>query len=495
MRLSELAAQLEGAHLRGNGGVEIGGLTCDSRSVKRGMLFAALAGTKLCGEDFIPEAVRKGAAAILAENAVEGLAVPLVTVPDARRALAFAAEYFYGRPSRRLDLFGVTGTNGKTTTACLLRHLLVQAGRPTGLLGTITYETGREKRPAPLTTPDSVAFSAALAEMVKNGCRAAVAEVSSHALDQSRAAGVRFSAAVFTNLTRDHLDYHGDLERYAKAKLRLFEMLPAGAPAILNADDPFAWRIAQATQGKVLRYGFSPENDLSATVENLSLDGSDVTLRFQDRNQGLHTGLIGMYNIQNIMAAALAALSQDVPLGETARAIASFPGVAGRLERIPSKGGSAVFVDYAHTDDALRNVLGTLRSLTQGRLIALFGCGGDRDRGKRPLMAEAAEDAADLVIVTQDNPRTEAPERIFRDIRQGFRQPEAVFFQPDRARAIRLAVERARPEDTVLIAGKGHENYQIFGTRRIPFDDRAVAAEAVRNCRAEEGAAGAVRRD
>jgi len=479
MRLAELAAQIPDAQLHGDGSVEVRSITCDSRTVAPGALFGALPGTRADGATYVPEALARGAVGVLAGRPLSCDQAPLIVSPQPRKAFATAAERLYGSPSQRLALAGVTGTNGKTTTAYLLRHLLTASGERCGLLGTIMYDTGRESRPAPMTTPDSATFARLLAEMVDGGCSAAVAEVSSHALDQDRVCGAQYAAAVFTNLTRDHLDYHMDMERYAAAKMRLFELLEPGACAVLNADDPYAARMAGATRGRPAWYGLDALADLTARIRELTLEGSVFTVSYAGRAREVQTRLVGRHNVRNALAAALAAVRLGTDLDDVMQGLESFAGVPGRLERVRGPGGPAVFVDYAHTDDALRHVLAALRPLCRGRLILVFGCGGDRDRGKRPLMARTAEAGADRVVVTHDNPRTESRDRIFADVRGGFQRPEAVLWQPDRARAVAEAVALAEPADTVLVAGKGHETYQMVGTQRFPLDDREVARKAL----------------
>lgn len=458
----------------------ITGLTADSREVRPGFLFAAVPGVRADGARYIDDALRNGAAVILSGREADAgvpASVPVIVVPDVRKALAECAARFYGFPANFLSLVGVTGTNGKTTTAYLLRHILNSAGRKCGMTGTIEYDLGNGAEPSPLTTPDAVRFTAALAAMRGNGCGAAVAEVSSHALTQHRVWPHRFAAAIFTNLTRDHLDYHGDMENYFAAKQTLFQNLDKDAFAVLNFRDPVAGRLAAATRARVIGYALD-----DGAVRESTLRGQ--IFRVGDRE--FRIPLVGRYNAENAAGAVLCARALGVPEDETARALESFPGVPGRMERVDLPNGASAFVDYCHTDDSLRAALATLRPLAPGRLIVVFGCGGDRDKGKRPMMARAAEQGADAVILTSDNPRTEDPEAILRDVMAGFARPENVAREPGRPAAVRRAVEQARPGDAVLVAGKGHENHQIIGTEKIHMDDR----ELVRNAFAPAGRTG-----
>ncbi len=459
---------------------EILGLTADSREVRPGFLFAVVPGAREDGARYIRDAVRNGAAGLLvqadrAEEISPGFSggVPVVVAEDVRKTLAEFADEFHGHPAKSLDLVGVTGTNGKTTTAYLLRHIFNSAGRKCGMTGTVEYDTGASVSPAPLTTPDAVRFTAALAAMRDSGCSVAVAEVSSHALLQRRVHPHRFAAAVFTNLTRDHLDYHGDMDAYFAAKRRLFLGLDSGASAIVNLRDPAGRRIAEGTAARVIGYALAPGD-----VTESSLRGQAFRARGGGVDREFRIPLVGEYNAENALGAILCARALGVDVDAIARALESFPGVPGRMERVDSAGGATGFVDYCHTDDALRSALATLRPLTPGRLIAVFGCGGDRDAGKRPLMARAAEEGADIVVLTSDNPRTEDPERILADIAAGFARPEKILREADRAAAVRLAASIARAGDAVLVAGKGHEKYQIIGTEKIRMDDRELLRDA-----------------
>lgn len=479
MRLSDLIRGRADLRRVGEGDPEILSLTSDSRAVKAGALFAALPGTKRNGQDYVPAAMSAGAAAVLLNEALSDCDLPQLVAEEPRRVLAELASVFYGHPTNDLRLVGVTGTNGKTTVAHGVRHILKGAGKPTGMLGTIEYDTLDSKRPAPLTTPDCIEFSAALARIRDAGGECAVAEVSSHALEQDRVAGHEFACGVFTNLTRDHLDYHGDMETYLEAKRRLFRNLNKDATAVVNVDDPAGSRMLQDCPARRIGYGLGVDASLRAEIIRADLSGSELHIHWQGQVHMVETPLVGVYNGMNALAMAGAVLSLGLRFEEIADGLRSFRGAPGRLE-VMNEAGVTVVVDYAHTDDAMRAVLETLRPLTPRTLWVVFGCGGDRDRGKRPLMAQVAERCADRVVVTSDNPRTEDPEAILHDVVRGFSHPEAVMREADRPQAIDHAIRHAGVGDVVLIAGKGHEDYQILGTERVSMDDRALARSALR---------------
>lgn len=461
-------------------------LCYDSRRVTPGCLFFALRGVKSDGMEFAAQAAAKGAVATVSDAAQAACAQPLINVPDARAAMADMAAAFYGHPSDNLKVMGVTGTNGKTTTAFLVKHLLDGAQRRSGLIGTIKYCIGDEEIDAPRTTPESVDLQKLLSDMRDAGCKAVAMEISSHALVQHRARAIEFDTAVFTNLTQDHLDYHKTMDEYFEAKVLLFSGLAKQtkkrARAIVNADDRYGRFLIDriGKQSPVVTYGLGATADFRATDIKFDALGSSFHLQAKGRSYLVRLPLIGAFNIYNALAALAATASMGVELRTAVAAMASAPQVPGRLERVRAKRSFQVFVDYAHTDDALRNVLRTLRELKPNRLITLFGCGGDRDKAKRPLMASAAEELSDFVILTSDNPRTEDPVRILADIKAGLRgnQYEEI---PDRELAIRQAVQMAGPGDIVLIAGKGHETYQEFADKKVPFDDVATAARAIEN--------------
>lgn len=459
--------------------IPVAGIADDHRKVRPGFLFVARRGASRDGAAFVPEAARRGAAAVVAQSPVEADGLLVIRVPDAASALAALADAFLGRPARALTLVGITGTNGKTTTAFLVRSILEAAGIPAGLVGTVVYRVGAAELPSEATTPGILRLREILAAMRDAGLKACAMEVSSHALAQGRVRGIPFSAAVFTNLARDHLDYHGTPEEYGRAKGRLFESLPPGAAAVLNARDPASGEYARRTGARVVRYGFEDGLEVSARI--LEMDGGGMVLSISD-GQGaarVESALVGRHNAENVLAAAAAARAVGVPWTAVAAGARAVPAVPGRLEPVDEGQPFRVLVDYAHTEDGLRKVLEALRPVTRGRLLVLFGCGGDRDRSKRPAMGRAAAELSDGVYLTSDNPRSEDPRAILEEILAGgpFRVPLAVI--PDRREAIGRAVREARPGDTLLVAGKGHETVQILSDRTVPFDDRAVVREAL----------------
>lgn len=457
-------------------GVAIRDVRTDSRLAGEGSLFCAVRGTTGDGHAFLPSVAAAGAAAATVEEEAPALDIPQLAVTDGRRAAAFAAAELWGDPWHRLTLVGVTGTNGKTTTAAILRHLLALRG-PAASIGTLgavgphgTVLPGTEG----LTTPGPVETAEWLARLADEGTRAVAMEVSSHALHQSRAAAARFDAVIFTNLSRDHLDYHGTLEEYRAAKLRLLDLRKEGAAALVNADDP-AW--ASVTGERVIRFGLSAGADVRAERVTAGREGMEWTLRMPDGEAAVVLPLFGSYNVANALGAAAALWSLGWPASEIADGLATLPQVAGRLERVETRPGTPlVLIDYAHTPDALERALEAVRPLATGKLVAVFGAGGDRDRGKRPEMGRVAAAGADWSIVTSDNPRTEDPDRIADEIESGMGDAPRQRVL-DRREAIRLAIESSGPEDVVLLAGKGHETYQIWGTERRTFDERVVVRE------------------
>jgi UDP-N-acetylmuramoyl-L-alanyl-D-glutamate--2,6-diaminopimelate ligase len=477
MRLSQLVSAFAPASGFGDS-VEVGSLALDSRRARPGTLFFAIPGAKLDGTAFAADAVRRGAVAVVAEKD-PGLGVPTILVPSARRALGLAADRFLGEPSRAVLAFGVTGTNGKTTTTFLLRAILAAAEMKPSLLGTVSYEVAGVSRPSTNTTPDALAIHEALAATRDGGGRGLVMECSSHALDQERTAGVRFKAAVFTNFSRDHLDYHETPRAYFEAKARLFRGLEPDAFALLNGRDPMCKELATLTRARVLRYG-GPGCDVRARVLRSDLAGSRAVLSFGRKTVRLDLPMVGRHNVENALGAAAAAWAAGVEPETIVRGLESVRCVPGRVEPVPApEGAPRILVDYAHTAEALEKVLAYLKPLVRGRLLVVFGCGGDRDRGKRPLMARAVERHADLAVLTSDNPRTEDPARILEDVLAGFKARAHARVIPDRREAIFEAVRGARREDLVLIAGKGHETGQITREGVLPFDDRLVAREAL----------------
>jgi UDP-N-acetylmuramoyl-L-alanyl-D-glutamate--2,6-diaminopimelate ligase len=456
----------------------------DSRQVRSGDVFVAIKGAHCDGHAFIGQALANGARYIVCEDGqpVTGLApCEQIRVEDTTIAAGILAQARHGYPATKLTNLAVTGTNGKTTVAFLVHACLKHTGRGCGLLGTVVYDTGTGLTESTLTTPDCLNIATAQKQMVDAGLRHMIVEASSHALHQNRLAGIEFQAAAFTNLSGDHLDYHKTTEDYLAAKARLFTALKPSATAVLNKLAPESESIARATPAQVMRYAVDERADLSGFIESMSVEGTSFTLAYQGRQVQVTTPLLGGYNVANHLAAAGLCLATGLDLDTVAAGLSSLEVIPGRLETI--KGDDfTVVVDYAHTDDALTNVLATLKPLCTGRLIVVFGCGGDRDKTKRPRMARAAERWADRVVVTSDNPRTEEPQAIIDDILAGIEEPnsERVVVEPDRGKAIEGAIETARPGDIVLIAGKGHETYQIIGERRLDFSDKDVAARALK---------------
>ncbi|MEO6436899.1 MAG: UDP-N-acetylmuramoyl-L-alanyl-D-glutamate--2,6-diaminopimelate ligase, partial [Tepidisphaeraceae bacterium] len=439
-------------------------------------------GLKRDGAAFIADAKARGAVAVVVAAKRQPCPLPQIAVNDPARAASVLANLFHGSPSRTMRTFAITGTNGKTTTAYLVRHLLGKVGQRCGMMGTVEIDDGGSRREAEMTTPDACFVAQALATMRDRGCRAAVLEASSHALDQSRLAGVRFAGAAFTNLTGDHLDYHQTTENYAAAKARLFEALDADAVAVVNADSAFADRMIQNCPSRMIRFGFGNRADYRATGARVTAAGSSFMLHTPDGKAEVSMKLIGRHNIENALtAAALVGEAAGLTIHQIAAGLRDAEGAPGRLQTVDAGQPFAVLVDYAHTDDALKNVLDALRPLCKGKLRVIFGCGGDRDASKRPRMAKVAEKIADVVYVTSDNPRTEDPDQIIQQIAAGFvgkaggtdgaNGIKPVIVEPDRRRAIELALHDAQGDDVVLIAGKGHENYQIVGTEKHHFDD------------------------
>ncbi len=483
MRLSELVPKIPGARLLAGAASgddpDISGLAYDSRQVRPGTLFLAVPGEKTDGAEHVPAAAKAGAAAVLSEKERRLSDLPQAVVPDARAAMAAAARAFFGDPAAKMRLAAITGTNGKTTTAYLVRHVLGQAGKKCGMTGTVEYDLGAGAIPARMTTPESLDLYRFYSEMSRAGCGFAVSEVSSHSLVKRRVEGLRFAAAVFTNLTQDHLDFHGSMENYFQAKALLFAGLEESAAAVLNADDPYTARLAGMTGARVVTFGLAGSADVRAQVMSLSTVGTVFKLRAGGFQAEVHLPLLGAHNVHNALAAAAACAELGLDMGRIAEGLATFDGVPGRLESIDCGQDFRVLVDYAHTDDALRSVLNAVRELYPRRIITVFGCGGDRDRGKRPKMGRVVEELSDVAVVTSDNPRSERPEAIIEDILTGLEEPGRAVVVPDRAAAIARAVELARPGDVVLIAGKGHESYQIVGDRRLDFDDRHAARAAL----------------
>jgi len=496
-----LGGVLEGVRLRGVlarqwAEMTVGGLEYDSRKVEKDTLFFAFAGARVDGRRFVREAEARGACAVVSElprseDLGTSPAIPWIEVEHGRKALALAARNFYAQPDERVRFTGITGTNGKTTTAYLTDAILRRAGAPhspTAMIGTIEYRIGDEIRKAPNTTPESLDVIRLAAELEQRGGRYLTMEVSSHGLALARIYGMRFHTAVFTNLTRDHLDFHQTMEEYAAAKRLLFSPDEGPAPqwAILNADDPASKSMLPASPARVIRYGMAESADLRPENIRSGFDGLRFDAVYQGQRQAIESPLVGRINVSNILAAAGVGLSYGMDLAAIAEGIGMCPAVPGRFERVDGGQPFLVVVDYAHTDDALRNVIRSARELAvqagKGRVITLFGCGGDRDRTKRPLMGMAAAEASDFVVLTSDNPRSEDPLDIMNDVMVGLRRFDTPHVaEPERGKAIGIALSEAKAGDVVLLAGKGHETYQILKDRTIDFDDRETARQVLQS--------------
>jgi len=484
-KLSELFVGLETALPASASKLEIVQVVFDSRKVRPGALFFALHGTKADGNAFIQDAVKRRAAAIASEEPPPGRITPgmaWIRVSDARKALAIVAANFFGHPADALELTAVTGTNGKTTTTSLVDAIIKASGAKTGLVGTIAYHTPLGDYPAPNTTPESVDLQSFLAEIRDVGGKYAVLEASSHALTMDRLWGCHFRAAVFTNLTREHMDYHKTFEDYFAAKRRLFEGTGASAPevAVLNADDEFAKRLAGLAK-KTVTYGLESHADITTKKFQLTFDGLEFTAQTPNGKVHVSSRLVGRINVYNVLAAIGASQALGLSNEAIERGICALESVSGRFQRIDLGQPYAVIVDYAHTDDALENLIRTARELNpKGRVITLFGCGGEKDRTKRPVMGEVTGRLSDLTILSSDNPRSEDPLKIISDVIVGLQKTAGKYLiEPDREKAIGMAMDEARAGDIVLLAGKGHENYQILSDRTLEFDDREMARQAL----------------
>ncbi len=487
MTLSQVAEAVPGSLLHGRGDIAVSELRWDSRKVSPGDLFFALKGSQDDGARFVQQAAAQGASAIVAEHGVaQALAdggVPVVGVSDAREAMALVAREYYGKPDLQLRVIGVTGTNGKTTTSFNCAHLFRRSGTSCGVIGTIRYEVGEDHLPAPHTTPEAPEVYSLLRRMVAAGCRAVAMEVSSHALVQHRVGGLEFDAAIFTNLTQDHLDYHGDMESYFQAKRSLFTGLGSGSKsgaAIINGDDAIGRRLVNDPEVNAQKFSFAQAGgDLAWRLVEWGAEGASVELTYGGQTVPVRVPVHGLYNIQNIAGAVLALLTSGADFRQVAELAQEIPPVPGRMQPVPNQRGITVLVDYAHTDDALRKALAAAKAMPHRELVCLFGCGGDRDRAKRPLMARAAWELCDRVVLTSDNPRSENPQKILEEVMTGFPDMTKVEVEPDRARAIRFALESASEGDIVLLAGKGHETYQEIAGVRHQFDDVEHAARVL----------------
>ncbi len=494
MNLSELIKSLTDYKLNQLQDKEILGVTSDSRKVQQGWLFVAVRGSQQDGHFFLLDATLRGAVALIVEDPhnvpAEFIGV-VIRVKNGREALDRLASAFYEDPSKELFMLGVTGTNGKTSITYLIEHILNQHQVPAAVIGTIDHHFQDKKYSTSMTTPDPVALQSRLQDFKLAGAKAVTMEVSSHALDQHRVDGVHFNTVIFSNMTRDHLDYHHTMDNYFQAKQRLFQDLlwwtwKMPSFAIVNVDDPYGRRLQVAGSSILFTYG-QRDSDFQWTMKQMNFDGTQFELVTSLGTHLVNLPMMGVHNIQNAVAAMAACFTAGVRLADAAASLESFAGVPGRLEKVISNSTGNekkvhVFVDYAHTPDALERVLQTLKDIRhlqkmKSKIRVVFGCGGDRDGGKRPLMASIAEKHADQVIVTDDNPRTESAEKIFQDIKNGFQNPEKVQFEHDRRKAIAIAIQQSEDQDVILIAGKGHENYQIVGTQIIPMSDLQMAKE------------------
>jgi UDP-N-acetylmuramoyl-L-alanyl-D-glutamate--2,6-diaminopimelate ligase len=506
MELKKLLEKVEIRKVTGGTLKEIGGIAYHSKRIEKGFLFAALRGSDADGHQFVKEAIERGAEAILLEKGEELSPPTRIFVPNSRQALAQVASNFYGDPSSKVTLIGVTGTNGKTTTTYLLESIFRKAGHEVGVLGTINYRFRQKETPAPNTTPESLDLQRILGEMVREGVTHVIMEVSSHGLALDRVFGCQFDGVVFTNFASDHLDYHRTLEQYFESKKKLFSDALMKSPkvrrfAVTNRDDPRGEDIVEGVRLPVLGYGRNATSDITAEQITDTFEGLSCRIKTPKGDFSIQTKLIGDFNLYNILAAAATGIGMDFPLEVIKEGIEGLPGVSGRFEKVENRKGIHVIVDYAHTHDAMERVLLVLKNVLrhspskEARVITVFGCGGDRDRTKRPLMGEVAGRYSDLTILTSDNPRSEDPLAIMAEVEKGFqsipleewqagalegwRSKKGYLKVPDRREAIRMAIRLAQRLDAVLIAGKGHEDYQIIGRKRVPFDDRAEARRAL----------------
>ncbi len=483
MKLKKILKDIPIHEIKGNKEVEITGICSNSKRVAPGNLFIAKKGTVDDGAQYIPEAIAAGAVAILTDIYDPTIKTATQIIhSDVAAIEGLIAAHYYQFASDELFMVGITGTNGKTTTSFLVKHLLDHLGVPCGLIGTIEYIIGQMRYQATRTTPDVTTNHKMLREMVHHGCQAAVMEVTSHALEQRRVENIDFDVAIFTNLTLDHLDYHHTMENYCAAKNKLFRSLKKekakrNPTAVVNIDTPWLPKIIEGCQAGILTYGIESEAQVRAKDILLTSSGTTFTVTYQNQSVQCRWPLVGRFNVYNCLAAISVGLLRHEPLEKIVKIMETFPSVPGRLEGVPNPLGLKIYVDFAHSDDALANVLDCLREFKKGRLITIFGCGGDRDQSKRPKMAQVSEELSDLTIVTSDNPRSEDPEAICRQILQGFKKKGSYHVELDRRKAIEKAVELATPDDIILIAGKGHETYQIFAHKTIEFDDRKVAAQ------------------
>ena len=488
--LRELAVLLPNAQITGELDIQIHNIVHDSRKVTPGALFVCLSGATVDGHNYIEQAVKSGAAALLVEKEIAAQAVPVVKVKDTRQAIQTIVPYFFDFPGKKLRMIGVTGTNGKTTTTHIIRKILIHAGHKVGLIGTIHSLIGEKVLPAKNTTPDVVDLQSVLAQMVDSGMEYAIMEVSSHALALNRVAGCEFDVGVYSNITRDHLDFHKTFANYIDAKAKLFKSLHAQdnqktqKAAVINVDDEAAKNmIAAAADCPVITYAVRNRADLQVKDIDIKAKKMSFVITSQFGEMSLNLKITGLFNVYNVLAAVGVAVAEKIPLSIIKESLEDFTGVPGRFELVEAGQNFSVIVDYAHTPDGLENILKTAQEFAKGRIIVVFGCGGDRDRTKRPIMGKIAAQYADIVIATSDNPRSEDPESILAEIEVGIKealQPQQRYVKiTERKEAIRYALETAKDDDIILIAGKGHETYQILKDKTIDFDDRAVVRELI----------------
>jgi UDP-N-acetylmuramoyl-L-alanyl-D-glutamate--2,6-diaminopimelate ligase len=487
MKLKQLLKDLKDVVVKGSKEIEITGISAHSKTVAPGNLFIAKRGFASDGHDYIREAIQAGCIAILSDIFDPSLKdVTQVIYPNVVEAEGFIANHFFGSPSEELFMVGVTGTSGKTTTTYLIKHVLEEAKIHSGLIGTIEYIVGQNRYPATRTTPDVIANHKMLREMVRSHCTAAAMEVTSHATSQKRVAHIEYDVAVFTNLTHEHLDYHKTMEDYFLAKKELFTSLRSHPEskkknlpkyAVVNSDSPWSQKIISDCPALVITYGIDSQADIQASNISFSEKGTTFQVNYKGQKQECTFHLLGRFNVLNALAAIAVALAKGISLSGALKSLESFQSAPGRLERVSNELALNIYIDYAHKVDALKNVLQSLRECTKAKIITVFGCGGDRDREKRPFMAKVSEDLSDITIVTSDNPRSEDPLQIIKEIKSGFLHPEKHIIESDRKAAIHKAIDLATPEDIVLIAGKGHEKKQYFQHQVIDFDDYLVAKE------------------
>jgi len=478
MKLKDILKNVDVIGIRGSEDIEIKNIKYNSKNVEKGDIFAAIKGESLDGHNFIDDAIARGASAVIHQN---NRIIPQVTdivVSDSRKALALISDKFYGSPSKNLKLIGITGTNGKTTVSYLVKNIIEASGLKTGLLGTISYRIEEECIDATLTTPESLEIHSFFDRIKKKKANYAVLEVSSHALKQNRIYGLKFTSAVFTNISRDHLDYHQNMEDYINSKLKLFNQLDdKNSFAVINIDDPISEKIIKGINAEYFGYSISKKSDIYPIYYNLNFDGILINAYTPKGDIKIDSRLIGYFNIYNILAAVGVGIGLNIDKNIIKEGIENVEQIPGRIEKLKIGQKFDVIIDYSHTPDSLLNVISTVKKLTKRDVIAVFGCGGDRDKGKRPLMGRIASDNADIVIITSDNPRTENPQQIIVDIVKGIEKKENVILLPDRKEAIIKALSIAEEYDTVLILGKGHENYQIIGKDKIHFNDKEVALD------------------